>query len=65
MKEFKDKNPGELKTLIAEKREALRQFRFGSTGSRAKNVKLGRTLRKDIARIMTALTMQAKVAKKA
>lgn len=62
MKEFKDKNLGELKTLIAEKREALRQFRFGSAGARTKNVKLGRTLRKDIARIMTAIAQQAKKA---
>ena len=61
-KQLKDKNPQELKTLIAEKREALRQFRFGSTGARAKDVKLGRTLRKDIARIMTALAQQAKKA---
>lgn len=65
MKEFKDKNPQDLKKLIAEKREALRGFRFGSAGARTKNVKFGKTLRKDIARIMTELSLQAKMAKKA
>lgn len=65
MKELNAKNSQELKTLIAEKREALRQFRFGGAGARTKDVKMGRTLRKDIARIMTVLTAQAKIAKKA
>lgn len=60
MKEFKGKSPQDLNKLIAEKRTAIRDFRFGSTGSKTKNVKLGRTLRKDIARIMTELTLQKK-----
>lgn len=58
MKEYKDKTPKDLMKLISEKREAIRNFRFGSTGSKTKNVKLGRTLRKDIARIMTELTLR-------
>lgn len=58
MKEYKDKTLKDLAKLIAEKREAIRHFRFGSTGSKTKNVKLGRTLRKDIARIMTELTLR-------
>lgn len=58
MKEYKDKSPKDLEKLIAEKRTAIRDFRFGSTGSKTKNVKLGRTLKKDIARIMTELTIQ-------
>ena len=60
MKEFKGKTTGELKKLIAEKREALRGFRFGSAGARTKNVKFGRTVKKDIARIMTEMSLQAK-----
>lgn len=40
---------------IAEKREALRKFRFGEAGSRSRNVKEGRTIRRDIARFMTEL----------
>ncbi len=58
MKEYKDKTPKDLMKLIAEKREGIRNFRFGSTGSKTKNVKLGKTLKKDIARIMTELTIR-------
>ncbi len=58
MKEFKTKTIADLRKLIAEKREGIRAFRFGSTGSKTKNVKLGRTLRKEIAQIMTELSMR-------
>lgn len=56
MKEIINKNTSDLNRLITEKREALRSFRFGSAGSKTKNVKEGRGIRKDIARIMTELT---------
>jgi ribosomal protein L29 len=46
----------DLHKEIAEKREALRTFRFGSAGSRSRNVREGRTLRKDIARLMTEVS---------
>ncbi len=55
MKELINKNTSDLNRLIAEKREALRAFRFGSAGSKTKNVKEGRSIRKDIARIMTQI----------
>lgn len=58
MKEFKDKTPEDLKKLIIEKQEVLRNFRFGSTGSKTKNVKLGHSTKKDIARIMTELSIR-------
>lgn len=58
MKEFKNKTPQELTKLIAEKREDLRAFRFDSTGSKTKNVKLGHTTKKEIARIMTELSIR-------
>jgi ribosomal protein L29 len=45
----------DLHKEIAEKREALRAFRFGSAGSRSRNVREGRTIRKDIARLMTEM----------
>lgn len=45
----------ELKAMIAEKRESLRVFRFGAAGSRARNVREGRTLRKEIAQALTEL----------
>ncbi len=60
MKEYKDTTAQDLAKLIAEKREGIRNFRFGSTGSKTKNVKLGMTLRKDIARIMTELSLRAR-----
>ena len=58
MKEYKNKTENDLNKLIAEKREVLRHFRFGSAGAKTKNVKLGRTTRKDIARIMTELNIR-------
>ena len=63
MKEYKDKTIVDLTRIIAEKREQIRAFRFGSTGSKTKNVKLGRTLRKDIARIMTEFSIRTNVKK--
>jgi ribosomal protein L29 len=45
----------ELKKSLTEKRTALRDFRFGSAGSKIKNVKDGKKNKKDIARILTEL----------
>ena len=50
----------ELEKLLLEKRAALRQFRFDITGSKAKNIKEGTNMRKDIARMMTALSFRNK-----
>ncbi len=44
----------ELNKELSGAREKLREFRVGMTGSRVKNVKEGRVLRKNIARILTA-----------
>ncbi len=44
----------ELTKELSGAREKLREFRVGMTGSRVKNVKEGRVLRKNIARILTA-----------
>jgi ribosomal protein L29 len=55
IKEIKTKTSQDLTKLLTEKREALRVFRFGTSGSKTKNVKEGRELRKDIARILTVL----------
>lgn len=65
MSEYKDKNSKDLIKTLVEKRDALEKFRFGSSGSRSKNVKEGYLLRKDIARIQTELTAQAHAAKAA
>lgn len=58
-----NKDAATLATLLSQKREALRAFRFGSAGSKTRNVKEGSNLKKDIARILTALNAPAKAAK--
>ena len=55
IKELRQKTETELKTLLAEKREALRQFRFNSSHGKTKNTKEGRGIKKDIARIFTLM----------
>ncbi len=60
MKEFKDITTQEIMKKIQEKREALREFRFGGAGSKTKNVKLGSTTKKEIARMMTELSLRSK-----
>jgi len=59
MKEIRGKKDGELIKELKETKDSLRQFRFGISGSKTKNVKAGRTLRKKIARINTELTARA------
>ncbi len=44
----------EITKELAEVRLKLREFRVGMAGSRVKNVKEGRVLRKTIARLLTA-----------
>lgn len=55
MKDLLKKNTTELKTLLSEKKIALRNFRFSVAGSNVRNVKEGNVLKKDIARILTIL----------
>ncbi len=63
MAEHKTWNIEDLQTEIAAKREALRTFRFGEAGTRTRNVKEGRNLRKEIARLLTEMNSR-KVAQK-
>ena len=58
MKEFKGKSLGELEKMLAEKREAFRVFRFEVVSGKVKNVKVGRGIRADIARILTEVNTQ-------
>jgi ribosomal protein L29 len=58
MHEFENKSGNDLVKELAEKREALRKFRFGVAGSNIKNVKEALGIRKTIARILTALRMR-------
>jgi len=64
MKELKNKSKKELHDLLSSKNEALRAFRFAVSGSNTRNVKEGSALKKDIARIMTLLNMEASKATK-
>ena len=55
MKDLIKKTEKELKVLLTEKKEALRVFRFAMSGSKAKNLKEGSMIKKEIAQIMTLL----------
>lgn len=56
IKDITGKTSQDLNKLLSEKRESLRVFRFGTSGSKTKNVKEGREIKRDIARIMTVLS---------
>ena len=56
---FKDKDVAELKKLLGEKREELRLARFSATGARVKDVNHAGKIRKDIARLLTELTVKS------
>lgn len=51
--QLRKKSAADLKKLLIQKQEALRDFRFGEAGGRSRNVREGRTLKRDIARIQT------------
>ncbi len=53
--ELKQKNKEELKKLLQEDRERLRQLRFDLSAGKVKNVREIRNLKKEIARILTLL----------
>ena len=52
---YKDKSVQDLSKALYEQREVLRNFRFGTAGSKTRNVKEGMKAKKEIARIMTEL----------
>lgn len=45
----------ELNQKLNDKKEALRKFRFEMTGGKIKDVKTGKNLRKEIARMLTEI----------
>jgi len=55
-KELKKKSIKDLNKILKESGEKLREFRFGSAGSKVRNVKEGNNLRKTVARVLTELT---------
>jgi len=59
-KEIKEKSEGELKKILAEKREELRQVRFELYAKQLKENHRYQALKRDIARILTRLKMMHK-----
>lgn len=57
--QLKEKSEKDLARMLEEKRSELRSFRFGIAGSKTKNVRAGRALRKDAARLLTAIRSRA------
>ncbi|MAF59373.1 MAG: 50S ribosomal protein L29 [Candidatus Pacebacteria bacterium] len=56
MAEKTKKSDKDLMKNLSDKRESLRNFRFGITGTKTRNVKEGKNLRKEIARTLTELS---------
>jgi ribosomal protein L29 len=59
---YKDKKMEELKKLLGEKREELRLVRFAATGARTKDAFAASKARKDVARILTEMTILERAA---
>lgn len=55
MAKITEKKDTDLRKELSEKRKALRTFRFSASGAQVKDVKEGKNLRKEIARILTEL----------
>ena len=53
---YKGKSQSELTDVIGKRREELRVLRFDTAGSRGKNTKAIRGLRRDTARALTELS---------
>lgn len=58
-KDIKGKSDADLLKLVEEKRSAISKFRFGLSGSRGRNVKEARNLRRTIARALTELNARS------
>lgn len=55
-KDIRKKNSADMQKQLVELETELRDFRFGMSGGRTKNVKRARAIRKDIARIKTVMS---------
>jgi len=55
IKELREKNIGELKKLLIEKREYARKLRFDISSKQIKNTKDLKNTKRDIARILTLI----------
>lgn len=52
---YQGKSREDLVKVLGEKREDLRKMRFGTSGSKTRNVKEASMVRKEVARILTEL----------
>lgn len=59
-KDIKGQSKSALLKTLKEKRDAFQAFKYELSGGKAKDVKKGRNIRKEIARILTELTVVAK-----
>ncbi len=57
---IKGKSKKELLKLLNEKRGALQSFKYELAGGKSKNTKKGRNIRKEIAQLMTEITIADK-----
>lgn len=57
----KDKNEKELKEMLAEKQKALVNYSDDLFQGKTKNVKEGRSIRKQIAQVKTAMRMNKSI----
>ncbi len=55
MKDLNKKSIKDLHKILNDAREGLREFRFGSAGSKTRNVKESSNLRKTVARVLTEI----------
>lgn len=59
-KDIRKKSAPDLTKELTELTSELREFRFGMSGGKTKNVKRARAIRKDIARIKTVMSESTK-----
>ena len=59
MAELAKKSDKDLQKELIEKRKAIREFRFNIAASKLKDVKGAKSLKKDIARILTELNARS------
>jgi ribosomal protein L29 len=57
---IKTQSDKDLEKMVLEKRESLRGARFNISGSKVKNVREQRNTKREVARILTELTLRAK-----
>ncbi len=61
LKELKNKPVSELQKILFAKREKLRELRFKDANKQLKNVRELRTIKKEIARILTLINKAKKI----